>query len=137
YPAESLLAAVTTWATVIGAVALAVMVSWDDLLRFLGYALRAILAISLAFEVLVGIFVQRPVLPLWYPSNIPSTDIPTFDYWTQSVLFSDGRIQGIVGNANLLAFVALLGVIVFGVQLADKRVRLLAGWLSMSAAVLC
>ncbi|HRN30388.1 MAG TPA: O-antigen ligase family protein, partial [Terrimesophilobacter sp.] len=30
---------------------------------------------------------------------------------------------------------ALLGVIVFGVQLVDKRVRMLAGWSSMTAAI--
>ena len=136
YPAMSLLAALTTWATIIGAIALAVVVSWDDLLRFLGYAVRAILGISLLFEFLVAVFVQRPVLPLWYPSNIPFDEIPTLDFWTMSLLFDGGRIQGIVSNSNLLAFIALLGVIVFGVQLADKRVRLLAGWTSMAVAVL-
>lgn len=137
YPATSLLAAVTTWATVIGAVALSVVIGWEDLLRLLGYALRAILGISLLFELLVAVIVQRPVLPLWYPSDVPFDEIPTFDFWTLAELFEGGRIQGIVSNSNLLAFVALLGIIVFGVQLADKRVRLLAGWASMGLAVLC
>lgn len=136
YPAMSLLGAATTWATIVGAIALAVVIPWDDLLRYLGYAVRAILGISLVFELAVAIFVQRPVLPLWYPSDIPVTEIPSLDYWTKSLLFEGGQIQGIVGNSNLLAFVALIGIIVFGVQLADNRVRLLAGWTSMSAAIL-
>lgn len=136
YPAMSLLGAATTWATIIGAIAVAVVIPWDDLVRYLGYALRAILGISLVFELAVAIFVQRPVLPLWYPSDVPVNEIPSLDYWTMSLLFQGGQIQGIVGNSNLLAFIALLGLIVFGVQLADKRVRLLAGWTSMSAAIL-
>jgi len=136
YPAMSLLGAATTWATVIGAIALAVAIPWPDLLRFLGYALRAILILSLAFELFVAVFIQVPVLPLWHSSAVPSEQLPSLDYWSMSHLFDGGKIQGIVGNSNLLAFVALIGVIVFGVQLADRRVRLLAGWSSMALAVL-
>lgn len=136
YPAMSLLGATTTWATVIGGIAMAVVIPWDDLLRFLGYALRAILGLSFVFELYVALFIQVPVLPLWYSSDAPASEIPSLDYWSLSHLLDGGRIQGIVGNSNLLAFLALLGMIVFGVQLADKRVRLLAGWTSMATAVL-
>lgn len=135
YPAMTALGAVTTWATVTGAVALAVAVPWDDLLRFLGYALRAILGLSLVFELFVAVFIRAPILPLWYLPHPASEGIPTLDYWSLANLFDGGKTQGIVGNSNLLGFVALLGVIVFGVQLVDRRVRLLAGWTSMSAAI--
>src|SRR5690606_13265300 len=121
---------------VTGAVALAVAVPWDDLLRYLGYVLRSILGLSLVFELCVAVFVQVPLLPLWYPSGVPADEIPSLDYWSMSHLFDGGKIQGIVGNSNLLAFIALLGGIVFGVQLADRRVRLLAGWSWMAAAIL-
>lgn len=136
WPAMSVLGAATTWATVTGAVALAVAIPWDDLVRFLGYAIRAILGLSLVFEFIVAVFIQAPVLPLWYSSDLPREDIPALEFWSMAHLFDGGKVQGIVGNSNLLAFVALLGVIVFGVQLADKRVRLLAGWTSMAGAVL-
>src|SRR5690606_11882704 len=124
YRSKSALGAATTWATVTGAVALAVAIPWSDLLRTLGYALRAILALSLAFELFLAIFIQQPVLLLWYSPVVASDEIPSFDYWSMAHLFDGGKIQGIVGNSNLLWLIALLGVIVFGVQLADKRVRL-------------
>ena len=37
-------------------------------------------------------------------------------YWSQGLLFDGGRIQGIVGNANLLAFTAVLGALLFLVE---------------------
>lgn len=135
YPAMSVLGSATTWATVTGAVALAVAVPWDDLLRYLGYVLRAILGLSLVFELFVALVVRQPLLPLWYSPHPESETIPSFDYWSLANLFAGGKIQGIVGNSNLLGFIALLGVIVFGAQLVDRRVRLLAGWSSMVAAV--
>lgn len=135
YPAMSLLGAATTWATVTGAVAIAVAIPWDELVRYLGYTVRAILALSLVFELFVALVIREPLLPLWYNTTLPDDQIPSFDYWSLGKLFEGDRIQGIVGNSNLLAFIAFIGVIVFGVQLADKRVRLLAGWTSMAGAV--
>jgi O-antigen ligase len=60
---------------------------------------------------------------------------PKAFYWSRALLFDGGRIQGIVGNANLLAFAAVLGVIVFGIQLAERRVGVVAGWGWLGAAV--
>jgi O-antigen ligase len=108
-------------------------VSLQQLLRALGLALRFVIGLSLAFEVIVGAVVQRAVLPLWVSYDEP---IPRAFYWSRGLLFEGGRIQGLPGNANLLAFAALLAVIVFALQLADRRVGAAAGWAWLGAAAL-
>jgi exopolysaccharide production protein ExoQ len=129
YPGATALGLAATWLTTAVAAAVAVTYSWRELLRGLGIALRLILGLSLVFEFIVAAFVRGPVLPL-VPS--PGIDyatlekIPKMLYWSRNELFevfSGGRIQGIVGNSALLAFVALLGVIVFGLQYFDRSVK--------------
>ena len=48
--------------------------------------------------------------------------------WSRDQLFDLGPIQGLFGNSVLLGFTALLGLIVFGLQLANKDVRPFKGW---------
>jgi exopolysaccharide production protein ExoQ len=124
YPGATAIGLVTTLATAFGGVVMAHTVSLQQLLRALG---------SLAFEVIVGAVVQRAVLPLWVSYDEP---IPRAFYWSRGLLFEGGRIQGLPGNANLLAFAALLAVIVFALQLADRRVGAAAGWAWLGAAAL-
>lgn len=133
YPAASAIGITLTLATMLVGVVLAHTVPLDQVLRALGVALRWILGLSLAFELVVAAVLQRPVLPLWVDYDEP---VPRAFYWSRALLFEGGRIQGIPGNANLLAFAALLGVIVFGIQLAERRVGRAAGWGWLGAAVL-
>ncbi|HEY9497474.1 MAG TPA: O-antigen ligase family protein [Terrimesophilobacter sp.] len=135
YPGASALGTFTTWATVTCAVAAAITFSWAELLRALGLALRAILGLSLLFEFVVSAFIGHPVLPFWV--SYPEGELPKLLYWSRDLLFDGGKIQGIVGNSSLLAFAALLGVIVFGVQLATRGVGRWWGWFWMLVAVVC
>ncbi len=81
-------------------------------MRCLGTALRWILALSLAFELFVSTVIRDRLLPFWVDySHLDK--IPAAFYWSRNLLFEGGRIQGIVGNANILAFAALLAVITF------------------------
>ena len=56
-------------------------------------------------------------------------------YWSRDNLFDGGRIQGIMGNANLLGPVALLAIIVFAIRFAAGAPRrtLLGVWIALSA----
>jgi len=74
----------------------------------------------------VATVVRAPVLPLFTQPGVDYSQyekIPKMLYWSRNELFDvlgDGRIQGVVGNANNLGFIALLGVIVFSLLWADR-----------------
>ena len=133
YPGATAIGVVATAATAFVGIVMAHTISLEQLLRALSVALRFIIGLSLAFELVVAVFVRRPVLPLWVSYDEP---IPRAFYWSRNLLFEGGRIQGIPGNANLLAFAALLAVIVFAIQLAERRVIEVAGWGWLGAALL-
>lgn len=133
YPGASALGVLTTLLTMLVGVVMAHTLDLAQLLRALGVALRWIIGLSLAFELFVAAVLQRPVLPLWVSYDEP---FPRAFYWSRALLFEGGRIQGIPGNANLLAFAALLAVIVFTIQLAERRVGSAAGWGWLGAALL-
>ena len=130
YPGASALGVAATLLTMAGGIAVAVTYSWAEILRGLGLALRLVLGLSLLFEFVVSAFVRQPVLPLVPQpgvdySHLPDT-IPLLLFWSRDELFdvlNGGKIQGIVGNSSLLSFVALLGLVVFAIQLADKTVK--------------
>lgn len=123
YPGATALGLVTQFATTGAALFLAFCLSWQALLTALANAFRWILGLSLLFELIVSVFVRRPVLPLTPVQPAPSSHIPSAFYWSRDLLFHGGQIQGIVGNSNLLAMVALLGLVVFGIQRADRSIR--------------
>ena len=141
YPGATLLGLLATYLALVAGLALAVTLPWAELLRALGRTLRIILGLSLLFELIVAVVVRAPILPFW-PSpgvdydNLPAK-IPKLLYWSRNELFeSDGKIQGIVGNSSLLGFVALLALIVFGIQLAAKTVSRATGIVSVVIAAL-
>ena len=124
YPGASALGVIAQWSTTTAAVFLALCLDWQQLLRALGNAFRWILGLSLLFELIVSLFIRRPVLPLW--ASYPPGKQPDAFYWSRDLLFHGGQIQGILGNSNLLAMIALLALVVFGIQYADRAVR--RGW---------
>lgn len=86
---------------------------WRQLLNIFANTIRFILASSLIFELWAAIF--GPIKPLF--PNYDSAEPPAAAYyWSQGQLFDGDRIQGIVGNANLLAFTAVLGMLLFLVE---------------------
>ncbi|MDO9590443.1 MAG: O-antigen ligase family protein, partial [Microcella sp.] len=132
YSGATALGIVATGVTAFVGIVMAHTISLEQLLRALGVALRFIIGLSLAFELIVATVIQRPVLPLWVSYE---GQIPLAFYWSRNVLFEGGRIQGIPGNANLLAFAALIAVIVFAIQIAERRVGQAAGWGWLGAAL--
>lgn len=119
YPAASALGLAFVVLTTAYGLYLATALDLTTFVRCLGTALRWILGLSLAFELFVATVIRDKVLPFWVDySHLDK--IPAAFYWSRNLLFEGGRIQGIVGNANILAFAALLAVIVFGVQIAAR-----------------
>ncbi len=136
YPGASALGWSSTLATTFVALAIVLTTDRAKLIRGLGFALRWILGLSLVFEAIVALFVRQPVLPFWVDWG--TTKLPEAFYWSQNRLFELGPIQGIVGNRNLLGFIALLGLIIFCVQLADGVVWRTSGimWVVIAVATL-
>lgn len=75
--------------------------------RALGDVLRALLAVSLAVEVLSGILLDIPFTFLAVQGNIAQL----------------GPVQGIFGTRNLLGFVAVLALITFLIEYRTQSVR--------------
>ncbi|WP_223694648.1 O-antigen ligase family protein [Leifsonia poae] len=124
YPGASALGVLAQWATTAGAVFLALCLDWAQLLRALANAFRWILGLSFLFELIVALFVRHGVIPVFPMFTMPADGkIPQAFYWSRGLLFHGGQIQGVQGNSNLLAMTALLALIVFGIQLADRTVR--------------
>jgi O-antigen ligase len=135
--------------TVLGAVASIVTASFavfvasafdlPGLLRSLGAALRWILGLSLVFELIVSVAIGHRILPLVLAPGVDySGKLPAAFYWSRDLLLHGGRIQGIVGNSNLLALVALLALLVFATQFAARTAsRFWSGvWIVVALGVL-
>ncbi|MBA8848947.1 O-antigen ligase family protein [Microcella alkalica] len=122
--------------TALGGAVMARTLTLEQVVRALGVALRWIIGLSLVFELAVATVIRQPVLPWWTDYE---GEIPLAFFWSRNELFEvldGGRIQGIVGNANLLGFAALLAIIVFTIQLVDHRVGQAAGYGWLAAAAL-
>lgn len=151
YPAETLLAATIQLITVVNALMMAVSLERFQFLRALGVAMRGLIYGSLAFELLAAILAPNGVLPPIYlhtdtlsrllGEGAPSTpdSIPGSFYWTHSAMFIGGPVQGLMGNRNLLAFVAVLAIIATAAEWADgiiDRLRAIAGLSAAALAIL-
>lgn len=134
----------TTWLIVVSAVAIAITYGWAEFLRGLGTLLRWLIGLSLLFELFVSVVLRRPILPLFGQPGVDYDSyekLPDMLYWSRNELFEvfdEGRIQGIVGNANHLGFIALIAVIVFALQLADRTVKRRSAivWLALAGLTL-
>jgi O-antigen ligase len=100
-------------ATTIVAVFFAIQFDWRQLLNVFANTIRLILLLSLIIE-LVGA-ITGPIKPPFANFEGDTPPAPAY-WWVQGNLFSSDRIQGFVGNANLIAFVAVLGLFVFFVE---------------------
>lgn len=132
YPAGSAVGIVTTLMTSVGALAITVVAPWPAIVTALGRALRIHVVASLLFEVVVAAFVRQPVCPVY----LDCTGQPDAFFWSRDVLFEGGRIQGLQGNSNILAVIALLALIVTGVQAADRSITRGSTVVGVTASVL-
>ena len=110
--------------------------TWRRILDALSLAMRSVLMLSLVFEAVIAVVVRHPIAPIW--TDYGDRDIPDAFYFSRAELLTGGRIQGLPGNANLLAMVALLAAIAVAVQFAEARLRRnqANGWLAVAAVVL-
>lgn len=124
----ALLAAVT-----VNGLFIAHVLTWHEIVRALSSAFKWILGLSLAIELWVSLVLHGPLLPNFFTP--PDGKIDPQWYWVRDNLFDGGRIQGIVGNANLLAIISLFAIITFGVLFAARaRWRTtLALWMALAA----
>jgi exopolysaccharide production protein ExoQ len=141
YPGATALGLFTTWLIALSALAVAVTFSWAEILRGLGWVLRGVLGLSLLFELFVSLVLRAPILPLFTQPGVDYSiydKIPPMLYWSRNELFEvldEGRIQGILGNANNLGMLALLALIVFAIQFADRTTsrRVSGAWFVIAA----
>jgi len=131
YPFWTALATVSQILTSLFALFLVSKFSWRHLLRVFANVIRFILATSLIFEFVAAAIVRGPIAPIFKNYSGQRPPAAAF-YWTQGHLFDGTRIQGIVGNSNLLAFAAMLGLVVFGVEYAIVGTK---RWISASSFV--
>jgi len=119
YPAYTLLGYAGTLIATIFALFLVANFDWRGLLAICARVFWLILAASFAFEAYAAVIVHGPIAPIFknYKGQVPPSGAY---YWTQGTLLKGSRIQGIVGNANLLAYIAMLGFIIFVIQLAVR-----------------
>ncbi len=111
---------------------IAAVLTWRELVRAIASALKWILGLSLVFELWVSLVWGGPILPGFVR---PVGEYDPIVLWSRDNLFDGGRIQGLFGNSNALAYVALLGMVVFGIRIASKAPRraLLVGWVALAA----
>ena len=114
YPGFTLLGASVQFITTLAAVAISIALTWDELLLVLSCVFRLILGLSFLFEFAVATVIRHPIYPVWV---VPTPHQSQLAYWSRDLLFQGGKIQGIVGSSSLLAMAALLGLIIFGIQL--------------------
>ena len=127
-------AALVQIATTAFGVYLASAFDWREILRLFGNTLRAIIFGSVLFELFAALVVRGPIEP-FFP-NYESDQPPAVAfYWTQGNLFSDDRIQGIVGNSNMLAYMSMIAVVVFAIERAANTTGRLTTLLSFAATL--
>jgi exopolysaccharide production protein ExoQ len=136
-PLATLLGTALQLATTVAAVLLA-QLEPERLLALLHRVLQGILAVSLLFELVVAVAVGGRVYPLLPMPGVESygPDSPASYAWSRGLLLEGGRIQGIVGNANLLAMLALLALVVAACLAASRRLRAWPAWLALPLVVL-
>lgn len=104
YPTTSLLMLLSALMGVLFGLAITSAIPIDELIHRSALSVRLILAGSIVFEVVVA-FIGHPIYPVGFV-EMPSTPIELA--WSRGQFFSAGRIQGLVGNANVLGMLGLV-----------------------------
>ena len=132
YPGFTVAGTAAQLVTTLAALFFVAAFSWRDLLRLIANTLRALLLASAVIEVWAAVVVRGPIAPL-VPNPMGANLSLGAAQWVQGDLLTGGRIQGIVGNANLVGYLAMVGAILFAVQWAvDATHR----WLSIASFAL-
>lgn len=126
WPTASVLTLVLLWITTLQGLFVGAVLTWRDVVRAIASAAKWVVGLSLLFELAVSVIVRGPLLP----GFVVATQ-PVEDPWSRGALFGGGPLQGIFGDADLLAAAMLVAIIVFGVRLAVGAPRrvLLVVWI--------
>ncbi|MFF2370064.1 O-antigen ligase family protein [Agromyces sp. NPDC058110] len=137
YPGATALGLGILLVTTFAAVTLVLCLPWARIVLSLASALKWILALSLAFELWVAVFVREPLLPNFPDFEVTGEKLPMAFYWSRGLLLHGGPIEGIIASRNLLGMAALLALIVFGCLLAAGSMRRAPGiaWLVTAGLV--
>ncbi len=132
WPAASALTLLLLLVTTFQGLFVGAVLTWRDVVRAVASAAKWIVALSLLFELAVSLFVGGPLLPGFAR---PEGTMDPIVYWSRDNLFDGGRIQGVFGNANLLAAAMLVAIIVFAIRFAAGAPRrsLLLVWIAVAA----
>lgn len=134
YPGATAAGVVASYATTVVAVFLACCYHWDDVRGMLTAALRWVLGLSLLFELYISVVVREKVLPLWVDYS-QLEKVPNAYYWSRNLLFEGGRIQGIVGNSNILGMLSVIALVLFVLRMTLRKGSPLWGWFWIAVAV--
>lgn len=132
YPEASVTTLLLLLSTTVQGMFVGSVLTWRELVRSIASALKWILGLSLLFELWVSLVWGGPIMPGF---GRPERGVDPIEMWSRDNLFDGGRIQGLFGNANPLAYVALLGIVVFALRIASRAPRrgLLIAWIALSA----
>jgi exopolysaccharide production protein ExoQ len=136
YPGATLLGLVAQAGPVIAAIFFATSMTWPRILTALGRATRWILGLSLVFEFIVAVFVRHPIIPFWV--DYGDGKLPNAFFWSQADLFTGAPVQGIVGNRNLLAFIAVIALVCLMLEFTSRSLGRISSftWIAVSVATL-
>ncbi len=131
WPAASVLTLLLLWITTFQGLFVGAVLTWRDVVRAIASAAKWVVGLSLLFEIAVALIVRGPLLPGF---AAPTAGADPVAPWSDGALLTGGRIQGIYGDADLLAAVMLVAIIVFGVRLAAGAPRraLLIVWIAVA-----
>ena len=134
YPGASALGFLATLATTLGAGFLATCYRWDEVRGLLTAALRWVLGLSLLFELFVSIVIREKLLPFWVDYS-DLDKIPNAFYWSRNLLFEGGRIQGIVGNSNILGMLSVIALLLFTLRIVLRKGSPVWNWVWLAVAI--
>ncbi len=104
----------------------------DEFVRQSALSLRIILFGSIIFEVIVAL-IGHPVYPVGFSET---AETPIEMAWSRGLFFSAGRIQGLVGNANVLGMLGLVLLIIGLWRLYVSRQRGIVSVLDSALAII-
>lgn len=145
YRLETVLGIAAQWVTAALGLVLAVTLTRREFVRALGFSMRSLVYGSLVFEAAVSVFSPGGFIPPIYrrpgqlaallgTDQVPDPIPPNF-YWSHGDLFHENAIQGLPGNRNLLAMIALIALVTTLAQLWDGLIRWYTGLAGAAAAV--
>jgi len=133
YPATTALTLVLLVLTAALGMFVGAVLTWRELVRAIASALKWVLALSILFEAWAALIWRGPVSAGFVRPDAAAGGAD--GVWSSGSLLSGGTLLGIFGDASALAFVALLGMVVFAIRFASRAPRrtLLVGWFALSA----